>query len=137
MTLLAIAVLLTAAPTDACPMTEAEVAAVTGQKVAKVETRAAVWNTLQCVYQLESGSVVLSRVAPEARNAKTEAELAARLEEAEKRRRLKDFPVPAYSCSGGAYVVTAKGTWQALVQHGDKPLDGLKVARALIDALGK
>jgi len=122
-----------------CPLDEARIAKVTGKKVVKREQRTAVFNTEACVFTMESGSIQVSRLSPQSRNVKTDAELAASYEESDKRRRLKDFSVPAYSFTGGVNVFTAKGPWQVLVVRGgpDDGLDSMKLAKELVESTSK
>jgi hypothetical protein len=122
-----------------CPLDEARIAKVTGKKVLKREQRTAVFNTEACVFTMESGSIQLSRLSPQSRNVKTDDELAASYETSDKRRRLKDFPVPAYSFTGGVNVFTSKGPWQVLVVRGgpDDGLDAMKLAKEVVEATSK
>ncbi len=116
-----------------CAMTRAQVSAAAGQPVKSVEVQQAPHQKVQCVYKFETCSVQITRVSPEVRMSKTEAELAAKLAVDEKRRLLKDFPVPAYSCSGGLYVVLEGETWQVLTMRGaEKNVNPQDVAKALI-----
>jgi hypothetical protein len=103
---------------DPCPLTEAKVTEVTGMKVTKKELRPWTFGVTQCVYLMASGTLQFQRVVPEAKNVKTEAELAAKLAETEKRRLLKDFTVPAYSFTGGVTVVLPTGVWEVLAIRG-------------------
>ncbi len=121
------------APADTCPLTSEQVAKATGQKVQKRELQTGLWGATQCVFTMESGTVQVSRVLPVLKKVKTEAELAEVFAREEARRKLKDFSVPAYSCSGGLYVVLPGGVWQVLAHRGPgAPLDPTRVAQALI-----
>jgi hypothetical protein len=124
------------APPEPCPMTEAQMSAATGMNVVKRETTRSVWQTTQCVFTMESGTVQLMRLTPESRRLSTEAELAADYEKTDARRRLKDFPVPAYSFTGGVNIFTPKGVWQVIAQRGPGGgLDQQKIGRALVEIL--
>lgn len=120
---------------DPCPLTEAKVTEVTGMKVTKKELRPFTFGVTQCVYLMESGTLQFQRVMPEAKGVKTEAELAAKLAETEKRRLLKDFSVPAYSFTGGVTVVLPGGVWEVLAIRGPGGgLDPMKLGKALVEA---
>lgn len=120
---------------DPCPLTEAKVTEVTGMKVTKKELRPFTFGVTQCVYVMESGTLQFQRVMPEAKGVKTEAELAAKFAEEDKRRLLKDFSVPAYSFTGGVHVVLPTGVWQVLAIRGPGGgLDPMKVGKALVEA---
>lgn len=120
---------------DPCPLTEAKVAEVTGMKVTKKELRPFTFGVTQCVYVMERGTLQFQRVMPEAKGVKTEAELAAKFAEDDKRRLLKDFPVPAYSFTGGVHVVLPTGVWQVLAIRGPGGgLDPMKLGQALVEA---
>lgn len=123
---------------DPCVLSEAKVAELTEMKVLKKELRPFTFGSVQCVYTLESGSVQFQRVFPEAKGVKTEAELAAKLADTEKRRLLKDFSVPAYSFSGGVDLVLPTGVWQVLAIRGPKGvIDPMKLGKAVIEAKSK
>lgn len=118
-----------------CALSGPQVEKLTGLKVTKRETYEHLFNQVICKYTLDSGSVEFFRVTPETYSVETDAQLAATLAEEDKRRLLKDFPVPAYSASGAVTVVLPKGVWRVQVMHGPKRgLDAMKLARALIDA---
>ena len=124
--------------TDPCPLTEAQMAKAAGQKVLKRELQVGIAQTAQCLFTMESGSVQVMRLSPSLKNVTTDAELAAVLAEKEKRRQLKDFPVPAYTFTGGVNVVLPKGVWQIIAHRGPGAgLDPTKIARALVDAQAK
>ncbi len=117
---------------DECPITEARLAQVTGQKVTRREVQKSMWQTTQCVFTLENGTVQFMVLPPEAKKKKTHDELAAVFAEEDAHRKLKDFSVPAYSFSGGVNLVMPTVVWQVLVHRGPGPaLDPMKIARAL------
>ena len=123
---------------DPCVLSEAKVTELTAMKVLKKELKPFTFGSVQCVYTLESGSVQFQRVFPEAKGVKTEAELAAKLAETEKRRLLKDFSVPAYSFTGGVDVVLPTGVWEVLAIRGPKGvIDPMKLAKAVVEAKTK
>ncbi|MFO0597127.1 MAG: hypothetical protein U0228_17570 [Myxococcaceae bacterium] len=118
---------------DACPLSGAEVEKLSGLKFVKTELLPWTFGQTQCKHTLESGFVQLTRATPEAYQVKTEAEIAAKLEQTDAKRRLKDWPVPAYSFTGGVNVVLPGGqVWQVLVMQGPKRgLDAMALGKAL------
>lgn len=92
------------------------------------------FGTTQCVFTMQSGTIQLMRVSPEARRVKTDAELAADFATNDARRLQKAFPVPVYSTSGGFYVVLPKGVWQVLSHRGTGWLNPEQIVHALIAA---
>lgn len=123
---------------DPCLLSEAQVKAITGISVVGKELRPWTFGVTQCVYKMERGTVQFQRVVPEAKNVKTEAELAAKFATDDARRRLKDFSVPAYSFSGGVNVVLPDGVWQVLtIQGPGGGLDSMKLAQAIVTAKSK
>ena len=120
---------------DPCPLTEARVAEVTGMKVTRKELRPFTFGVTQCVYVMERGTLQFQRVMPEAKGVKTEAELAAKFAEDDKRRLLKDFGVPAYSFTGGVHVVLPTGVWQVIAIRGPGGgLDPMLLGKAIVEA---
>jgi hypothetical protein len=136
LTLCASSVLAAPKAEDPCPLSEAKVTEPTSMKVLRKELPPpSTFGAQPCVYTLESGTLIFSRVYPRAKGVKTEAELAAHFAEDMKRYRRYDFSVPAYSFLGGVYLVLPAGVWHVNARRGDNgDFDPIKICRAVIEA---